>query len=215
MITDYTELQAAVKNWLLRNDLTERIPEFIQIAEVQLRDDDRVELIETNDLTVSGDDHALPVDYRSIKSLYHDGPEFFGPIETVRPDELGRRKADLGTTGTPRYVAVIDKTGAPVLRFAPVPDATFNIRLTYEAEIDPLSATNLTNTFLDRRPDLYLYKSLLASAPFLMEDERIVVWQTLLDEQLEIMARNKKNREFGGRISMRPRSSIGSEVGRR
>jgi len=214
VITNYTELQAAVKNWLLRNDLTARIPEFIQIAEVQLRDDDRVELIEVNDLNVTGDDHALPPDFRNPDSLYHDGPTHFGPIDFVRADELGRRKADLGTTGTPRYAAVIDKTGAPVLRFAPVPDATFNIRLTYEAEIDPLSASNPTNTFLDRRPDLYLYASLLAAEPFLQEDSRVALWHGLLNEQLAIMQRNKKNRKFGGRISMRPRRSIGSQVRR-
>jgi len=212
MITDYATLQTAIGNWLNRLDLTARIPEFIQIAEAQLRDDDRIELIEFNDLSVSADDKELPPDFGGIQSLYHDGPDHFGPISIVRPDELPRRKASLGSLGVPRYAAVIDLVAGPVLRFAPVPNATFTLRLTYESDLDPLSDTNTTNTLLTLRPDLYLYASLLAAEPFLQEDSRIGMWHDLLNEQIARMHRNKKNRQFGGRISMRPRASIGSDV---
>jgi hypothetical protein len=35
-ITTYAELQAAAANWLVRGDLTARIPEFITLAEARL-----------------------------------------------------------------------------------------------------------------------------------------------------------------------------------
>src|SRR5262245_10780943 len=35
-ISTYSELQTAVANWLNRTDLTERIPEFVALAEAQM-----------------------------------------------------------------------------------------------------------------------------------------------------------------------------------
>ncbi len=46
-ISNYTELKAAVANWLGRSDLTTRIPEFITAAEIRLCDDVKVKAMET------------------------------------------------------------------------------------------------------------------------------------------------------------------------
>ena len=35
-LSNYSELQSAVADWLERGDLTARIPDFIRLAEVQL-----------------------------------------------------------------------------------------------------------------------------------------------------------------------------------
>lgn len=43
-ITTYTELKTAVANWLYRDDLTARVPEFIALAESEIRRRARVEL---------------------------------------------------------------------------------------------------------------------------------------------------------------------------
>jgi hypothetical protein len=46
-ITTYAELQAAAANWLVRADLTQRIPEFIGLAEARLNRVLRARLAET------------------------------------------------------------------------------------------------------------------------------------------------------------------------
>lgn len=48
-----------------------------------------------------------------------------------------------------------------------------------EPDLVPLSGAAPTNWLLARAPDAYLYGSLMASAPFLIEDERLAVWSPL------------------------------------
>ena len=47
-ISNYTELKTAVANWLGRDDLTSRIPEFISAAEIRLCDDIKVKAMEAD-----------------------------------------------------------------------------------------------------------------------------------------------------------------------
>ncbi len=50
--------------------------------------------------------------------------------------------------------------------------------------LTPLSADTDTNWVLENHPDAYLYGSLVHSAPFLVEDERIAIWQGLFSNAL-------------------------------
>ena len=45
-IGTYAELQTAVANWLDRDDLTARIPEFIALAEAKMNSNLRISLME-------------------------------------------------------------------------------------------------------------------------------------------------------------------------
>ena len=45
-IGTYAELQTAVANWLDRDDLTDRIPEFIALAEAKMNRNLRISLME-------------------------------------------------------------------------------------------------------------------------------------------------------------------------
>jgi hypothetical protein len=46
----------------------------------------------------------------------------------------------------------------------------------YYAQIPSLSVSNTTNWLLTEAPDVYLYATLIQSAPYLKEDERIGTW---------------------------------------
>ena len=62
-INTYSTLQTAVANWLDRNDLTDRIPEFISLAEATFNRTLRLRAMETtvSDTTPSGSkEDALP-----------------------------------------------------------------------------------------------------------------------------------------------------------
>ena len=52
-ISNYTELQTAVANWLDRDDLTNRIPEFISLCEARFNRTLRLRAMETLDTSVS------------------------------------------------------------------------------------------------------------------------------------------------------------------
>src|SRR5436190_24024474 len=61
-ITTYAELQAAAANWLVRADLTARIPEFIALAEARLNRVLRARLAETEvALTATPGVRTLPL----------------------------------------------------------------------------------------------------------------------------------------------------------
>ena len=45
-IGTYAELQTAVANWLDRDDLTDRIPEFIALAEAKMNRNQRISLMD-------------------------------------------------------------------------------------------------------------------------------------------------------------------------
>jgi hypothetical protein len=61
------------------------------------------------------------------------------------------------------------------IELAPTPDRNYTIEMVYRASIPSLAA-NAGNWLLTLAPDLYLYGTLLESAPYIKEDGRIQTW---------------------------------------
>ena len=59
----------------------------------------------------------------------------------------------------------------------------------YRQNIPALTSTNTSNWLLTLAPDLYLYGTLLETAPYLKEDERIQTWATGLTTTLDSLNR--------------------------
>ena len=72
-ISNYSELQTAVANWLDRDDLAARIPEFITLCEARFNRSLRIRAMETLDIsvdTVSGTSTvALPTGYVQMRDI--------------------------------------------------------------------------------------------------------------------------------------------------
>jgi len=203
-INSYTNLQTEIADLLIRTDLTAAIPGFIQNAESKLRRDTRARTLISQNLTLDVQTVNLPVDFRELESLYHDGPSFFGEIETVSAGELGDVEANEGETGVPSHAAILGQT----LRLAPVPDQSYTARLVYWATISRLTANNLSNWLLAEHPDIYLYASLIESAPYLRDDARMPLWKGELSERLEELHRDTVAGQYGGSLVSRPRRHI-------
>lgn len=204
-ITTYSELQTAISNWLNRSDLTDRIPEFIALAEARFKREYRLRKVQSRTLSVSADDTALGSDYKSLIDLYHDGSTYFGPIQIVDPSTLATKKAlTLGTTGAPEYAAVI----AGELRMAPVPDQSYSLKMVYDSQITPL-ATSSTNWLLDDAPDVYLFGSLVESAPYLRDDDRVALWESRLEKAIEQFYDSRMREEYSGTMVRKPKRPIG------
>ena len=162
-ITNYATLQTELKNLLNRTSLTDDVPGFIQDLESDLMDDERAwKYTDRGVVAVSADGLAMPSDLKRIEAWYHDGQVYYGPLEIVNADMIPVLKRTNGTTGVPRYAAVVDGRA----RFAPAPDGSYSTKMTYWRAITPLSATNTTNFLLLARPDIYKYGAALYAAPF-------------------------------------------------
>lgn len=195
-ITSYATLQAAVADTLNRTSLTDQIKVFIQLAEVGLRKDKRVRKLKHASFSITGDDLALPTDLKVLEAWHHDGPTYFGAIETVPIDLLGTIKARRGTTGVPEYAAIV----AGKAYFAPAPSTTYATKMSYWRKIDTLSDSTTTNWLLDEHPDIYLYAALVHAAPFLKDDERIPVWAGLLEGLIEELHRQVSDEMYTGSL---------------
>jgi len=66
-----------------------------------------------------------------------------------------------------------------------------------------LSDSNTSNWLLDLAPDAYLYASLLESAPFLRDDERLQTWTALYGAAVNQLNKVSERGTHGGSLRMR------------
>ena len=183
---------------LIRTYLTTPIKTFFQLAEASVKRDKRVrKLTNRGTFSISADGSALPSDFHSLESWYHDGPTYYGPIEIVNADMIGHLKGKTGTTGPPAHAAIVDG----LARYAPEPDGTYSTQMTYWAKVSSLGSGNTTNWLLDDHPDIYVYGSLVHTAPYLKDDARVAIWQSLLESALEQLDRATEDEMFSGTLT--------------
>ena len=183
-LANYTDLQQALADWLNRADLTQQIPDFIKLAEGTLNSVIRsTYMVATTTVSVSSNTQraAVPADF--LEALYLQvAATPTSTLEQVDPAQLiVLRRARLRTAGVPRFFAVIGRN----FEFAPVPSTTTSVEVTYYQRI-PALASNATNWLLTNNPDIYLYASLVHAAPFLMDDQRSVLFSNSLASQVQL-----------------------------
>ena len=106
-------------------------------------------------------------------------PVFLRKYEYVReywPDDT--------QTGAPSFYCDYDYTHWLV---APTPDDNYSFQVLYYERNQPLDSTNQSNWFTQYAPQALLYGSLLQAMPFLKNDERIPVWQSMYDKQIALL----------------------------
>jgi hypothetical protein len=80
----------------------------------------------------------------------------------------------------------------------PTPDLTYNASLVYYACVPTLSASNTTNWLLTEAPDVYLYGSLVHSAPYLKDDARAQIWEVLAGQAIDKLNTSSSDAKYGG-----------------
>jgi len=169
-------------------------------------------LVDLSPLSVGTEEVAAPADLVAPDVIAHDGASYFGELDLLGLGDLTRVKAIHGDVGVPlAYAMRSDGAGNLSFVFAPEPSETFSLRASYFAGVtngNALSDTNLTNRMVLQHPDIYLYASLLESAPFLREDERIAVWEAQLKKRLDALEELTQNQMYGGSLNDAPRRTF-------
>jgi hypothetical protein len=76
--------------------------------------------------------------------------------------------------------------------------------------LTPLSGSNEDNWVLLEHPDVYLFGSLVHSAPYLKDDSRLATWKTTLDEALAELDALVDRETYGANtLVQRPQRAIG------
>lgn len=194
----YANLQASIADWLNRSDLTTQIPDFIALAESEIRRRLR-RTSKTDQIDVDDEFVDIPSDMAELRSLslVTGSPESDVPLRVCTPEMLAERKArQAGAAGRPSDVAVI----AGQLQFAPAPDQTYTANIFYFQSLDPLSTTNTSNDLLDEAPDVYLFGALMQAEPFLEHDERIGTWKQKFDDGIDQLNDVRTREEYNASI---------------
>jgi hypothetical protein len=190
-IPDYVTLKATVSDWLDRDDLDDRIPTFIQMAEALFNRELRCQQMEA---TVTGmataEDMPLPTDYLAMRSIYIEGsPD--RPLRGIAPSAL--RQGFDGTAGD--AVAYTLVSGG--IRLVPPPADETLLTMDYWAKIDGLSTQFPSNWLLETHPDAYLYGTLFNAEAFLDNPTRAAQWKGLLDQVVGRINRTASNDRYG------------------
>ena len=197
-ISTYSELQTAVANWLDRDDLTARIPEFIALAEARFNRILRLRSMEAKYTanTVAGQRNlALPANYIQMRNFQVNS----NPLTTLSyvTPEIYDRLWGGSTSGTPKFYTIL----ANEVSFGPIPASVMQVEMLFYKKFDNLSVTTTTNLLLTDAPDIYLYGSMLEAEPFIMNDERVPLWAAALERAVpDMQEQDNKDRHSGSAL---------------
>ena len=197
-ISNYTELQTAVANWLDRDDLTARIPEFIALAEARFNRVLRIRSMEAKYTanTVAGQRNlALPASYIQMRNFQVNS----NPLTTLSyvTPEIYDRLWGGSTSGTPKFYTIL----ANEVSFGPIPATVMEVEMLFYKKFENLSGSVATNWLITNAPDIYLYGSMLEAEPFIMNDERVPLWAQALHQGIsDLQEQDNKDRHSGSAL---------------
>lgn len=169
-IIDYASLQTAVGDWLNRQDLTARIPDFIGLAEVRMVRKLRLRLLEA-EIPLSGAPGvrtiSLPSDYREPLNLWWNNGVDREPLRYVNPALM-----DVWINPNRPHLWAID---GPNIAFNCPCDQAYSYTFRYRQGL-ALSTANPTNVLLTTYPDIYLFATLVEAAPYLKDAAALQLW---------------------------------------
>ena len=84
---------------------------------------------------------------------------------------------------------------------SPTPDGAYTYDMTYYKSFDALTDVATTNWVILNAPDLYLYGTLLQAEPFLMNDQRIALWERGMRQVInDLQEQDDKDRHSGSEM---------------
>ena len=197
-IGTYAELQIAVANRLDRDDLTDRIPEFITLAEARMNRMLRLRLMEnkyTASTVAAQRNYALPTGYVQMRNFQINVTPV-RPLQYVTPEVYDRIWGG-SSSGTPEVYTII----ANEIQLGPKPDSIMTMEMLFYKRVTALSGSNTTEQMLTENPDIYLYGALMEAEPFIMNDERRGLWAQGFAQAVQaLQEQDNKDRHSGSAL---------------
>ena len=196
IVTNYGTLKTEIATYLNRDDLTNRIPGFIDLAQDRIAKVVRAKEMEATNSTPTVADQAnytLPTNYLEFRRVYYDDTTTKTRLEYRSPTHYYSIYGN-AASGTPTVFTM----EAGEILLGPAPDAIQTIELLYYNRLTDFSADSDTNALLTNATGLYLYGALLESAPFLGADARIVTWTQMFENAVDIVNESDITDRYSG-----------------
>ena len=195
-LNTYTALKASIADFLNRDDLTAVIPDFITLAEAQINRDVRhwnMEARSSGQQSVADEYMQYPADWVETIRL-HLTATGTTVVNLISRDAMADKRASAeDVSGTPIYYTHADGQ----FQLYPTPSEDTDFELLYYQKIPSLSS-NSDNWLLLDSPDVYLYGSLLHSAPYLAEDQRVAIWAQMYSAAVARLNEASESARYSG-----------------
>lgn len=192
----YSELVAAINDWLDRADLTGVAQQMIALCEARLRRllvpyfSETSATIVTDASGVGG----LPSDYGTANRVRYS--------TYTLPNVSSVAGANIGPGTSP--VAYSIEGGSLKLW----PEGAYTVTLLYQPLLPQLSDGSPTNDLLSAHPDMYFFGSLMFANGYLANDQRAALFKSLWDEAIDeckrYLTRQRQGCEMTPRLGFVP-----------
>lgn len=191
-LANYSELQAAVGNYLHRGDLTARFDDFLVLAEERINRIVRCREMETTltPTAIASNTIAVPTGTVGVKALWLSGYET-SPLKAMPFNRLRQQ----GTEGVAANYAWVGSS----LYF----DGSGTVTGILYAKVPALTSSASTNWLLTAHPSAYLWGVVTEALAYVMDDTRAMAADArFLAAAREINGSDQRDR-FSGPLTVR------------
>lgn len=198
-ITGYASLKTALADYLARSDLTAYVDYFIQQWEEDFYREPKNfgRWMETGgDSPMVSGQVAVPASLMALKYAYIVGNPG-SRLDRVSINQLYGRFPRGGDTGIPQWVS----REAGQFVFGPFPDAVYTVHFVWwnkPTAIRSFASDAAAHWIILNAPDIALLGSLMMAEPFLKNDSRLMLWQSLLDRAVVSYRRLMRDEDLSG-----------------
>jgi hypothetical protein len=202
-LENYTELKKAVIKWSHRDDLDLLIPDFIDLAEtLMMQNDDEIlkpRSQEVRAIAVMDDTSrfmALPDRFLSMRRLRIRDDTQYCKLDFRTPNQMNSSEE----SGLPTRFTVTSQ-----LEFNVIPEKAYDLEMQYLVALSPLSGENQTNNILTDSPNVYLFGALWALFTHIQMDAEAGKYLLLFIEAIKGSNASAKAGRYGPRPVMIPK----------
>ena len=187
---NYSDLAAAIAEWMDRSDLTGSVQTMIALAESRMRRELAPLFAETSATVATVDGlAALPSDCGTLNRVIYG---------TRTLPNLSVTAATAVVTGSEPWAYTVEANQVRVW-----PSGDFTLSLLYQPTLPQLSESSPTNTLLSKHPDAYFFGAMVFAEGYVSNDNRAANFKALWDECLAEMKRYMTRQHFGGMLTPR------------
>lgn len=201
-VTTYSGLVSAVTEWLARDQdstLIARIPDFITLCEAKLNRTLLHPLMEkrsTASVDTTDDEPefvSLPSDFQSMRRVRLSSVTGKPRLEFMAQSQLEDYRYSIdNVSDQPVYYTIVGDE----LELAPTPNEDYTLEMVYRANLSGISSSNSTNWLIELSPDVYLYGTLLETAAYMQQDDRVGLWAAAFTSALDQLSIHGNRQSF-------------------
>jgi len=200
-LDSYSNLKDAVIDFSHRNDISDKLDDFILLAEetmfanpdfpLQLR---QIETRATATTSTTDQFLALPDGFLTMRRLKLVLSGYDADVRFQAPEQM----QTVGSSGIPAFFTVTSQ-----IEFDRVTDSDYTVEMQYTAIPTGLSSSNTTNVILDNHPAVYLYGCLWALFGWANDDAQEAKYLAKFIGQIQGINKQYKLGRYGPGMAMR------------